>query len=97
VNPFEMVVMIVGIIAISRVLQAKYGRHGDDRFGRFGRFDPMNRRQGLHDVTPPQDDAETRRLRDEVTQLKQRLQVLERITVDKENSLAREIDQLRDR
>ena len=96
-NPFEMVVLIVGIIAISRVLQAKYGRHGDDRFGRFGRFDPMNRRQGLHDVTPTPDDAETRRLREEVTQLKQRLQVLERITVDKENSLAREIDELRDR
>ena len=43
------------------------------------------------------DDAETVRLREEVKALKDRLQVLERITVEKENSLAREIDQLRDR
>ncbi len=41
--------------------------------------------------------AENQRLRDEVTQLKERLKVLERITVEKENSLAREIDELRDR
>ena len=37
------------------------------------------------------------RLKDEVRQLKERIQVLERITVEKENSLAREIDELRDR
>ena len=37
------------------------------------------------------------RLREEVTQLRDRLAVLERITVEKENSLAREIEQLRDR
>ncbi|MEP7131076.1 MAG: hypothetical protein ABI770_08105 [Sphingomicrobium sp.] len=41
--------------------------------------------------------AENQRLRDEVSQLKERLKVLERITVDKENSLSREIDSLRDR
>jgi len=41
--------------------------------------------------------AENQRLRDEVSQLKERLKVLERITVDKENSLAREIESLRDR
>jgi hypothetical protein len=45
----------------------------------------------------PRDDAETARLRDEVRQLKERLQVIERITVEKENSLEREIDRLRDR
>ena len=89
-NPFEMVVLIVAIVAVSRVLQSKYGGRG-----LFGRHD---RRDSLLDVTPrPQDDAETRRLREEVAQLKERLHVLERITVDKENSLAREIDQLRDR
>ncbi len=43
------------------------------------------------------DDAETRRLREEVKQLKERLAVLERITVEKESSLEREIEQLRDR
>lgn len=44
-----------------------------------------------------QDHAENHRLREEVSQLKERLKVLERITVDKENSLSREIDSLRDR
>ena len=42
------------------------------------------------------DDAETARLREEMKALKERLAVLERITVEKENSLAREIEQLRD-
>ena len=41
--------------------------------------------------------AENQRLREEVGDLKERLKVLERITVDKENSLSREIDALRDR
>ena len=41
--------------------------------------------------------AENARLRDEVKQLKDRIQVLERITVEKENSLERQIEALRDR
>lgn len=41
--------------------------------------------------------AESRRLREEVKQLKERIHVLERIATEKENSLAREIDDLRDR
>ena len=40
---------------------------------------------------------EARRLRDEVKQLRDRISVLERITVEKENSLEREIEALRDR
>jgi hypothetical protein len=44
-----------------------------------------------------EDSAETLQLRDEVAQLKERIKVLERITVDKENSLARQIEELRDR
>jgi uncharacterized protein YlxW (UPF0749 family) len=44
----------------------------------------------------PRDDPEAARLRDEVRQLKERLQVIERITVEKENSLEREIERLRD-
>jgi len=36
-------------------------------------------------------------LREEVAELKERIKVLERITVDKENSLAREIEDLRNR
>ena len=41
--------------------------------------------------------AETLRLRDEVKQLKERLHVLERIAVEKENTLSRQIEELRDR
>ena len=41
--------------------------------------------------------AENQRLRDEVSELKERLKVIERITVEKENSLSREIESLRDR
>ena len=43
------------------------------------------------------DDGETLRLKEEVRALKERLQVLERITIEKESSLNREIDSLRDR
>ena len=43
------------------------------------------------------DSDETLRLRDEVKQLQERIKVLERITVEKENSLAKEIESLRDR
>ena len=42
------------------------------------------------------DDGETQRLKEEVRALKERLQVLERITIEKESSLNREIEQLRD-
>jgi len=37
------------------------------------------------------------RLREEVKELKQRIQVLERITVEKENTLSKQIEELRDR
>ena len=40
--------------------------------------------------------AEAERLREEVKQLKERLHVLERITVEKESSLEREFSRLRD-
>jgi hypothetical protein len=47
--------------------------------------------------TEGEDSHEAQRLREEVHQLKERLKVLERITVEKENSLAKEIESLRDR
>jgi hypothetical protein len=81
-NPFEMVVLIVGIVMLASVLRARYG-YSRRRFG------------PDHGSAP--DSAETQRLRDEVTQLKERIKVLERITVEKENSLAKEIESLRDR
>ena len=45
----------------------------------------------------PGDDAEAARLRDEMKVLKERIAVLERIATDRENSLARQIEELRDR
>jgi len=45
----------------------------------------------------PGDSLETQRLREEVKSLQERIKVLERITVEKENSLAKEIESLRDR
>jgi hypothetical protein len=44
-----------------------------------------------------QTKVENLRLRDEVQELKERMKVLERIAVEKENSLAKEIESLRDR
>jgi hypothetical protein len=43
------------------------------------------------------DGAETTRMREEITTLKERIQVLERIATDKDSALEREIEQLRDR
>jgi len=53
-----------------------------------------SRRHGI--AADPQEQAENLRLREEVKALKERLQVLERITIDKENSLSRQIEELRD-
>ena len=49
------------------------------------------------DDSDPREHAEALRLREEVKALKERIHVLERIATDRENSLAREIDELRDR
>jgi len=83
-----MVVTIVAIVMIASIIRAKYG------YGRFGRH---NRDGGPPGLMSSQEHAENLRLRDEVKELKERLKVLERITVEKENSLSREIDSLRDR
>jgi len=80
-----MVVMIVAIVMFASIFRARYG-YG--RFGRYRRDDPE---------IDAQSRAENQRLRDEVSQLKDRIKVLERITVEKENSLANEIESLRDR
>ena len=45
----------------------------------------------------PADRVETLRLKDEVKQLKERIHVLERIATDKESTLSRQIEELRDR
>ncbi|MCY7338929.1 MAG: hypothetical protein LH465_03100 [Sphingomonas bacterium] len=82
-NPFEFVLAIIVIATIGSILKARLGGRSRQRIdGDDGR---------------PVDSAETRRLQEEVRALKDRLQVLERITVEKENTLSREIEQLRDR
>ena len=79
-----MVVLIVAIVMIASIIKSKHGSR-------------LSRR-GPHATSDPAiENAETQRLRDEVKQLKERLAVIERITVEKENSLEREIERLRDR
>ena len=85
-NPFEFVLVIIamvfGFTLLKNRLAAKGEWHMDKpKIGLMG----------------DEDSGETRRLREEVGELKERIKVLERITVEKENSLARQIDELRDR
>jgi hypothetical protein len=82
-NPFEMVIGIVLIVTVGRILQAKFG--GGRRHGRAG--------------SVAADDGESRRLRDEVRTLKERVAVLERLITDDRGSreLEREIEALRSR
>lgn len=80
-NPFEMVAIIVVAVMLASVFRSRYGHQ---------------RRRDRGEIAPA-DLSETVRLKEEVQMLKERIQTLERITVEKENSLAREIDQLRDR
>jgi uncharacterized protein (DUF342 family) len=93
-NPFEFILGIILIATIGKVLQARYG-HIRDRNEGGDRGSRGSRRRTL--MSDPDDGAETERLKEEVRALKERLQVLERITVEKESSLNREIDSLRDR
>lgn len=75
--------MVVLIVAIVMIASVFKVRHGSRQRGR--------------DDTDPVERAETMRLREEVKMLKERLHVLERITTEKESSLSREIEELRDR
>ena len=74
---------MVAIIVVAVMIASVFkARYGHSRRSR--RIDPAEQTENL-------------RLREEVKELKERLKVLERITVEKENSLAREIDDLRGR
>jgi uncharacterized protein YlxW (UPF0749 family) len=81
-----MVVLIVAIVMFASIVRSKRA-HGPGR---------GSRRRGHEEalVTAGVEDA---RLHAEVAELKKRLAVLERITVEKENSLERQIEALRDR
>jgi len=81
-NPFEFVIVILLMVFAFTIIRHKMG------------IPVRSMRQMRGD---PADSEETLRLRQEVKELKERLKVLERITVEKENSLSREIEELRDR
>jgi Phage shock protein B. len=80
-NQFEMVALIVFFVMVASIFRAKYG-HG--------------RRRG-NEAISAEEHAETMRLREEVKALKDRIHVLERIAVEKEDTLSRQIEELRDR
>lgn len=82
-NGLWVPVLIVAIVMFASVMKAKYGYH--HRGGR-----------GSSEISA-EERAENLRLREEVKELKERIHVLERITVEKENTLARQIEELRDR
>ena len=81
-NPFEFVLVLMLMIFGFSLLKHRVG---------------IPSRRGRSNGTPPEPDLEKQQLLAEVRQLKERVQVLERITVEKENSLARQIEELRDR
>jgi hypothetical protein len=85
VNGPEFVVVIIFMVFAFRIISHRMGmRTGWDR-----RWANRQLEAG--------DPREASRLREEVQDLKERIKVLERITVEKENSLSREIESLRDR
>jgi hypothetical protein len=81
-NPFEFVLILLAMMFVFGIIRHKMGIPARS----------MRQMRGCD----PEDSNETVRLRDEVKTLKERIQVLERITVEKENSLAKEIESLRD-
>ncbi len=78
-------VLIVAMVMFMIIMKARYRYLSGHREG--------DGEGGVSSGNP----RETAQLKDEVRQLKDRIHVLERIAVDKENSLANEIEQLRDR
>ena len=74
--------MIVAIVAIVMFASVLRARYS-------GRRD--------RDQAPIQESAQALHLKEEVKALKERIHVLERIATERENSLAREIEDLRDR
>ena len=80
-NPFEMVVLIVFIVTVGNVLRGRAGFR--------------NRRGTADNAIGAEERAETMLLRQEVSEMKERIKVLERIAVEKEDTLSRQIDALR--
>lgn len=89
-GPFEMVVAIIAIITIGRIIQtkqkAKLGIVEDENF-----MGTKTRRL--------LNNADTQQMQDEIRDLKERIQVLERIATDNNNmsDINRQIEELRSR
>lgn len=81
-NPFEFVLLLMAMIFLFSIVKRSGG---------------VSQLRSRGTIARNEDEGEVRVLRDEVRQLKERLAVLERITVEKENSLSREIEDLRSR
>ncbi len=86
-DPFTMVVAIIAIVTIGKVLSSRYkAQNGiiEDEDGNQKRIAA---------------DPDAARMRDEISVLKERIQVLERIATDNNsaNDINRQIEQLRDR
>lgn len=77
--PFNFVILIILITTIGGVARTWAKHHGKLQ----------------QTKADPKLEAENKELRGEIETMRERLHVLERITVDKENSLAREIEDLR--
>jgi hypothetical protein len=83
-NGPEFVLVLVAMVFLFSIVRHKMGI-------------PVRSMREMRGDPPLIDTQETVRLREEVKELKERIKVLERITVEKENSLAKEIESLRDR
>jgi hypothetical protein len=86
-DPFTMVVAIIAIITIGKVVSSRHkARHGIIEDG-----DGNQTRIAV--------DPDSARMREEISMLKERIQVLERIATDGDNAsdINRQIEQLRDR
>ena len=85
-NPFEFVLVIIAMVFGFTLLKNRLAAKGEWHMDKH-----------KLPLMSESDTGETKRLREEVADLKERIKVLERITVEKENSLARQIEELRDR
>jgi len=86
-NPFEMVIGIVLIVTVGSVIRARMGVGRDKQGNDYSLRDPSL-------------GEENRQLRQEITGLKDRIAVLERVITDTNSSSAnldREIESLRNR
>jgi hypothetical protein len=87
-DPFTFVLLLIAMVFAFQLIKHKMGiSSGRRRHG-----------HGLPDASAnAADRLESDRLREELRQLKERMAVIERITVERENSLAREIEDLRNK